>query len=123
MTYNYTKAKKIARRQISKYGSSAIVIQIGSTGGYDSSGNVTADVPDVLIAGTSTPIVMYKKHEIDEASIQAGDGWVYFFSDQVTQPAINMQITLSGETYRIIKIHSLTSVDDVNIYIKLQLRF
>ena len=45
----------MARQAIEKYGSAGQVIKKGSTGGFDSSGNVKADEPDITIAGLVTP--------------------------------------------------------------------
>lgn len=120
MTYNYTRARKIALRQITKYGGAGQVILQGVTGGYDNSGNVIANTPDTIINGTITPLVDYKTSEIDGESIKKGDAWVYFHSD--SDITVNMQTTLNGTTFRILAVKTLSSVGGIEIFTKLQLR-
>lgn len=120
MAFDYDAAKEIARQTIEKYGGAGQVIKKGTTGGYDSSGNVTPDAPDVIIDGIITPLDLYTVKEIDGKTIISGDSWVYFQSE--TSPDINMQVTLNGVTLRIVTIPRVVSVGGVVLYYKLQLR-
>jgi hypothetical protein len=120
MNFDYDAAREIARQTIEKYGGAGQAIKPGATGGFDSSGNVTPDIADVIIDGIITPLVLYTIKEINGTSIKEGDSWVYFQSD--TKPDVNMQITLNGVTLRIVAIPTVTSISGVNIYQKLQLR-
>lgn len=120
MSFNYDKARDRTLKQITKYGASGQVILKGSSGGFDNSGNATPDTPDTIINGIITPLVQYKTAEIDDKSIQVEDAWVYFHSD--SEPLIDMQTTLNSKTFRIIDVIKLSSVDDINIFTKLQLR-
>ena len=120
MSYNFPAARAQAKRIITKFGKPGEVILKGVSGGFDDNGDVTPDTPDTIIKGTITPLIQFKTKEIDGESILKGDSWVYFDSD--TEPQINMQITLNGKTLRIIQTFPLSSVDDVNIFRKLQLR-
>lgn len=120
MPFDYQKARETALKIIAKYGAPGSVVKKGTTGGFDSKGDSKADVPDSTIYGTVTPLVQYKTSEIDGSKIQVGDAWVFFHSN--TPPAIEMQTTINGKTFRIIDIVKLSSVDDINIYQKLQLR-
>lgn len=120
MTFDYDAAKEIAKQTIEKYGGAGQVIKKGTTGGYDSGGNVTPDVPDTIIDGLITPLVLYTVKEIDGKTIVSGDSWVYFQSE--TSPDINMQVTLNGVTLRIVAIPTVASISCVVLYYKLQLR-
>lgn len=120
MSFDYNRARALALKVITKYGKAGTVIEKGTTGGFDDSGNSTPDTPDTIINGTITPLVQYKTKEIDGKSILTGDSWVFFHSD--IEPRINMQVTLNSKTFRIIETFPLSSVDDINIFRKLQLR-
>jgi hypothetical protein len=120
MVYDYVKARAIAQRQITKYGSSATVVKKGTTGGYDENGDVLADVADTELDGIITPLAFYTNKEIDGSLIKNGDAWVYFHSEDV--PEVNMQVTINSKTFRVVSIHSLDSVSGENIFRKLQLR-
>lgn len=120
MPYNYIRAKEIAARAILKYGEAGQVTLKGSSGGFDDSGDATPDTPDTVINGIITPLVAYTTREIDDKTILNGDSWVYF--DSETEIEVNMQTTLNGVTFRIVKVFKLSSVDDIVIYRKLTLR-
>ena len=122
MAFNYPKARLTAERLIKNFGSANQVIKKGTKGGYDSSGNVTADVPDVVIDGTVTPLLNYNSHEVDGVNILASDMNAFFHSE--IAPEIGMQITVNGVTFRIVSIYSLGSADavSVNVFRQLQLR-
>ena len=119
-SYDYEAAKIIAAESINKYGGAVNLITKGVAGGYDSSGNVTADTPDAILSGISTPPVMYSTKEIDGTSIITGDSFVCFQSDSA--PSIGMQITITGKTLRVINVTSVASISNIVLYYKLQLR-
>ncbi len=120
MAFDYTTARAVASAIIADFGSPGVVTKKGTKGGFDSEGNVTADIADTTINGTVTPLLKAKAHEIDGSNVITGDGFVFF--DSVTAPEINMQITLNGKAYRIVAVSGLTSVGSVNVFRKLQLR-
>ena len=119
-SYDYDAAKIIASESINKYGGAANLVTKGVAGGYDSSGNVTADTPDVTLSGISTPLGIYSVKEIDGTSIMNGDSFVCFQSDSA--PSIGMQITITGKTLRVINVTSVASISNIVLYYKLQLR-
>lgn len=120
MTFDYAQARALALRVITKYGGPGSVVRKGISGGFDDNGVVAADTPDFTIDGTITPLIQYKTNEIDNSSILQGDAWVFF--DSTTEPEVGMHVTLNSRTFRIVKVFPLSSVDDVNIFRKLQLR-
>ena len=120
MEFDYAQARATAEKIISKFGVAGAVIKKGSIGGNDEWGDPIADIPDVTIDGIVTPFMAAKKAEIDDTNVLMGDGFVFFHSD--IAPEIGMQTTLNGQTYRIVNMKVLNSVDDINIYRKLQLR-
>jgi hypothetical protein len=121
MTYNYPASRKQAQRIISKFGAPGSVVKKGEPGGgFDVNGDPVAASPDVTLFGTVTPLVRFKTGEIDGTTILKGDSWVFFNSE--TSPEIDMQITLNFETFRIVDLEKLTSVDDINVFRRLTLR-
>ena len=120
MSFNYTKARSTAKKIIKKYGNDGTVVTKGTTGGFDSSGDPKADVPDSTIYGIITPVVKFKTAEIDGETIKKGDGWVFFHSNTEVVP--DMQTTINGETFRVKGVGVLSSVDDIEIYQRLHLR-
>jgi hypothetical protein len=120
MVFDYDNARSIADTTISKYGGAVQLVTKGSTSGFDSNGDATPDTPDTFIDGISTPFVKFLLKEIDGESIQDGDSWVYFQSDD--EPLINMQLTINSKTLRVIAVEVIGSTEGVNIYFKLQLR-
>jgi len=50
MAFDYDGARAEAAALIAEYGEASQIVLKGTKGGYDSEGNVTADVPDVTIA-------------------------------------------------------------------------
>ena len=119
MAIDYASKRSLAERLITNAGQSSQVIKKGLAAGNDSEGNYTPGTPDVTIDGIVTPIFMYKLSEIDGERVQAGDGYVFFHSDEV--PEINSTIEINSIEYRILDIPSLTSVDGINIYRRSQL--
>lgn len=121
MAFDYVDARQAAEEIINDFGKPGQVIKKGvPSGGFDNNGNPIPPTPDVIIDGIVTPKLDFKKSEIDGTAIQRGDSFAFFHSD--TKPEIDMQITLNSTTFRIISIKDLTSVDDINVFIRLQLR-
>lgn len=120
VAFNYNKAYEVAKKLIEKFGGSGSFVVTGSTGGYDDDGNVIPDIPDRTISGTVTPMLQYKSMEIDGSTIQTGDS--YIFADTSAEVPINAVITLNGDTFRVVNVQGITSVDGVKVYRKLQLR-
>jgi len=122
MSFNYAKAREKAKKIIAKYGFASSIVKKGTTGGFDSGGNVQADSADVVINGLIAPLISYKTNEIDGDSIITGDAWAFFYTESVVAIAIDMQTTVNGKTFSIKGIKTLSSVEDINVYTKLQLR-
>ena len=120
MSFDYVDAKATADRLIAKFGAPAQLVKDNSGGGFDSDGNAIPDAPDTIINGICTPILRYKRAEIDGQNIQYDDGYVYFSTDGV--PEIGMTLTLNNDVFRIVNTMPLTSVDGVVVYRKLQVR-
>lgn len=120
MAFDYTGARQVAESIINEFGAAGSVVKKGTKGGYDNSGNLTPDVPDVTITGIITPLLRFKQHEVDGQNILATDSYVFFHSDDA--PTIGMQTTLNGDVYRVVDIKKLDSVGNVNVYRRLQLR-
>lgn len=120
MPFDYADARETAENIIKNFGQAGTFTLIGNTGGFDENGDIVVPTADVIITGTITPLLRYKKYEVDGDSIQKGDNFVFFHS--TTAPLINMQTTLNSESFRVVKAETLTSVDDINVYRKIQLR-
>jgi len=118
--FDYVKAHDVAVKLITKFGQPADVVKAGNTGGYDDSGNVIPAQPDVVISGLVSPLLQYNQSEIDGESVQMGDSYVFF--DSTDKPEIDMVITLNSKQFRVVDLIVLNSVDDINVYRKLQLR-
>ena len=118
---DYNKARATAERLITKYGAAGTVVIEGNDGGYDSATmQPISATPDVTINGTVTPVMPYSSREIDGSTILSTDGFVYFHADSI--PTIGATHTQNGKLYRVQGVKTLTSVDGVNVYTKLQLR-
>jgi hypothetical protein len=122
MSFNYTKARATAKKIISKFGQPSSIVQKGTTGGFDEGGNAEADSPDITIDGIITPLVQYKTNEIDGESIIVGDAWAFFYTESTVDIAIDMQVTINSKTFSVKAVKKLSSVDDINIYTRLQFR-
>lgn len=118
--FDYVNAHSVAVNLIAKFGQSASVVKKGNASGFDGSGNILATTADTTIIGTVTPLLKYKQSEIDGESVLMGDSYVFF--DSSVTPEIGMMITINSIQFRIINITTLTSVDDINVYRRLQLR-
>lgn len=122
MPFNYDKARATAKKTIVKYGNDSVLVKKGTTGGFDSGGNVEPDSPDSTIVGIITPLISYKNNEVDGETIIKGDAWAFFYTESAVPIEIDMQLTINGKTFSVKGIGSLSSVDDINIYTRLQLR-
>ncbi len=120
MSYNYSKSRQLALRVLKHYGASGSVIKKGNVAGFNNNGDAIQATDDTVISGTITPLVKYKSTEINNTSIEAGDSYVLFQSDSPV--AVGMQTTLNNTTFRVVDVTFLTSISDVNIFVKLQLR-
>jgi hypothetical protein len=118
--FDYVNAHAVAVKLITKFGQPADIIKKGNAGGYDTSGNVIAPQPDVTISGIVTPLLQYKQSEIDGENVQSGDSYVFF--ESATLPEIGYMITVNAIEFRVIDLTNLTSVDNIKIYLKIQLR-
>ena len=122
MSFNYTKARATAKKIITKYGAANSLVKKGNTSGKDKDGDPIADTPDISIAGIITPLVQYKTSELDGDSIISGDAWAFFYTESIVPIEIDMQATVNGKTFSIKGIKRLSSVDDINVYTRLNLR-
>lgn len=122
MAFDYTKARTTAKKIITKFGQPSSLVKKGSTGGYDESGNIEPDSPDTIIEGIITPLVKCKTNEIDGESIIVGDAWAFFYTESAVGITIDMQATINGQTFSVKGIKKLSSVNDINLYTRLQFR-
>lgn len=119
--FNYDKARQVAEGLIDKFGQAGSFIKEGSgAGGYDNFGNPLPADPDIVINGVVTPLLSYNQQEIDGEQIKSTDSYVFFHSE--AEPPIGAKTVLNGDEYRVVDIKKLDSVDDINVYRKLQLR-
>ena len=118
--FDYVKARSVAKGLIEKFGQAGEFIIKGIEGGTDKWGDPVPDTPDVVIPGTVTPLLSYKKMEVDGEQILTTDSYVFFYSDEI--PPIDSKTTINGNEYRAVNIVRLDSVDGVNVYVKIQLR-
>ena len=121
MSFDYAKARLVAKSLIEKFGQAGTFTVKGSGGGgYDENGNPIAPQPDVVINGTVTPLLKYKQHEVDGERILSTDSYVYFHSDD--EPPIDSVTTINGSKYIVKNIMKLDSVNNISVYRKIQLR-
>ena len=122
MTFDYAAANLKVKALIEKFGASASFVKDGAGGGgYDDFGNVIPAEPDTTYTGTVTPILQYKKDEIDGTTIKMGDGYVFFYPSG-SLPPIDSKITINSTVWRLVDIMRLDSVGGVNVFFKCQLR-
>ena len=120
--FDYVAARAVAEKLIKQFGQNGDFTVKGSGGGgYDDFGNVIPAQPDTFIPAVITPILSYKKHEIDNETILASDGYIFAYTDVDSVP-VDSRITINSDTYRVIDNVNLTSVDDIVVYTKYQLR-
>lgn len=122
MAVDYNKKRAMAQRIINRYGGPGQIILKGVTGGTSVGGDTIPDTPDTLIDGIITPLIQYKTHEIDGTSILNGDSWVLWQTTSSTEIEIDMQITLNSKTFMVKSVQPFSSIDDINVFIKIQLR-
>ena len=119
--FDYDKARQVAKGLIDKFGqANSFTKEGGGAGGFDRSGNPIPPEPDTIVSGTVTPLLSYKQQEIDGEQIKSTDSYVFFHSD--VEPPIGSKSTVNGNEYRVVNVKKLDSVDDINVYRKLQLR-
>ena len=118
--FDYRKAHATAARLISKFGQPANVIKKGNASGWEDNGDPIPVQPDIVINGMVTPLLQYKQSEIDGEHVLVTDSYVFFESS--IPPEIDMMITINSQQFRIENLKTLESVDDINIYRRLQLR-
>ena len=126
MSFSYTKARETAQKLIAKFGKPSRFYSLGETT-TDMLGN-TITVDGEEIEGIISPKLAYSAQEIQasssvknsESGLIAGDSYVFFHSD--TEPSIGMLTDLNNETLRVVSIEKIDSVDNINVYRKLQLR-
>lgn len=120
MSFDYAKAALKAELLIVKFGGAGtFVINGNNGGGYDNDGNPILPELDSYISGSVTPLLQYKRTEIDETNVLTGDAYVFFDGALVPDDAT---ITINGNELRAVKTTTLTSVDGVLVYQKVQLR-
>lgn len=120
VNFDYAQARLTAQKIIAKFGQAGQFILAGDDGGYDDFGNVVPAQPDTIYNGTVTPLLKFNSQEIDGEQIQSADSFVFFHTD--TPPVIGAVTTINSSTYRVVNVWRLDSVDNINVYIKLQLR-
>ena len=118
MSFDYAKSRVTAEKIITKFGQASKVYSKGETT-TDMLGN-TITIGGEEIQGIISPKLAYSSNEIDGENIIKGDGYVFFHSD--TEPSIGMLTDLNSETLRVVSVEKLDSVDNINVYRKLQLR-
>lgn len=111
MAYDYLKAQAQVNGQIAKYGNDGTFVKLGSSSGYDDSGNSTIGTPDINVDGIVTPLLKYKKHEMDGTKIIVGDAYVYFDSDNDAALEVGMLIAIGTKVYRLVGIDKLEHYD------------
>lgn len=121
MTFNYAEKRATAEKLITKFGGSGSFVVPGNDGGFDpNTGDNIPAQPDVSIDGIITPALQFKQQEVDGETVQWGDAYVFFHSDN--EPPIGALTTINGVTWRCVRVMELTSVDGVNVYRKVQIR-
>ena len=118
--FDYANANAVAARLITKFGQTGEVVKEGNDSGWDSSGNATPATSGFVTNGIVTPLLQYKKFEIDGEHVLATDSYVFF--DSSTAPEIGMMITINAQQFRVVNVTIMTSVDDIKVYLKMQLR-
>ncbi len=118
--FDYVKARSIARDLIYKFGWAKEFIVEGSSGSTDKWGDPIPDTPNTSIMGVITPLLSYKKMEVDGEQILSTDAYAFFECDEI--PPIDSKVTVNGNEYRAVNIERLDSVAGVNVYVKIQLR-
>ena len=118
--FDYDNSRLTAEKLITKFGQPNTVKIKGNDGGFDEFGDPIPPVPDTFINGITTPLLQYKSAEIDGETIQYDDSYIFFHSD--IAPEIGNHTEINGKIFRVVDLMTLTSVDNINVYRKLQLR-
>ena len=126
MSFNYQKARASAGKNVANFGQPSKFYSLGETT-TDMLGN-TITIAGEEIQGIISPKLAYSAQEIQasssvknsESGLIAGDSYVFFHSD--IEPSIGMLTDLNNETLRVVSIEKIDSVDNINVYRKLQLR-
>ena len=118
--FDYVNAHAVAVKLITKFGQPADIIKKGNDSFLDISGNAIPAQPDIIINGIVTPLLQYKRFEIDGENVKATDSYVFFSSS--TSPEIGMMITINSQQFRVQDLKTLDSVDGINVYRRMQLR-
>lgn len=123
--FDYNEARETAKEIIEFFGDPVDLIKLGQAGGYDEYDNPVADEPDTTISGTCSPLLDYDASMMGayneaDTQIQVGDKYCYYHAD--SSPELGMQITVNSVLYVVKSIVWLSSLSDVRIYTKLQLR-
>ena len=117
--FDYVDAKNTAKTLIDEFGASGSFTSPEANGGIDpATGDISAATP-VVKTGVVTPVLNYKASEIDGTSVLNGDGYAFFYG---TAPSIGDVHVQNGETWRVVSVSGLMSVEGVEVYIQVQLR-
>ncbi len=123
-SFDYAEAAEVAGELIQFFGKPKELVKKGIKGGYDAKGNPVADTADTSINGTITPLLPYglgTVYETDGTAIEAGDQYCFYDTKEVIE--IGMIAEINGKKWRVVSIpEQLTSLDDVRVYTKLQMR-
>ncbi len=123
MAFDFASARLTAVAIIANFGGDASIVSKGSSGGFSQDGSILADTADTEILGKTSPLMSYENNEVDGKSIIMGDSFIYFQSiTNAEKIEIDMQITLNNKTFKIKNVEDLSSIANVNVYYKLQLR-
>lgn len=118
--FDYLKAKKTATGLIDKFGQDGTFTTPSVNGGIDPATGDPVASSVITKNGLVTPVLSYKEQEINGSNIKGGDGFVYFAGD--TLPVIGDNITINAETWRVILVTNITSVNNIIVFTKVQLR-
>ena len=120
MAFDYQQAALDAKAIIEEFGAAASFTVKGYGGsGSDIFGNPIPTEADTTISGTVTPLLQYKRMEIDETNIKTDDAYVFFDGALVSDDAL---ITINGAELKVVKTKTLTSVGGVLVMQQIQLR-
>ena len=123
MAFDYDESRLDAFEIINDFGGSGSVVSKGSTGGFAQDGSILANSNDTTITGSISPLMSYKNNEIDGKSIIMGDSFVYFQADtNADKINVDTQVTLNSKTFKVKSVKDLSSITDINVFYKLQLR-
>lgn len=124
MAFNYIGARATAKRLIgSTFGGVGSVFIPAIVGGdRNDDGTINPGVPEVNIPGIITPRIPVKTSEIDGENIQQGDFYTFFQHETQSDIEIGMFTTINGIKHRIYTKKQLSSLDDVEVLLRLTIR-